>query len=666
MQLRHALTERLADLKSWRLGSLHQIERITNLLQRVGYLDEALATRLAALQKRVQREKVTVAFIAEAGRGKSELVNALFFADSPTKLLPSGFNQSTRCTTELQFRRDEQSGIRLLPIESRESPRRLEDFEDSESDWRTVLFDADNPESLRRAFGTLSETRRIHLNEAVAWGLHSEALGTVHEGGWVDVPRWRYAKINFPHPLLDAGLVVIDTPGIGALTAEPELARKRIPNADAVILVIDASEGVTKADISIWKDQLGGGRNLRERERDESRQTRLIALNKIDMLRKEDVLDPKDADRDWLHEIDLRVQDVADLLRVEPIKVIPVSAKLAEQSRQQDSQDLLMRSRVYQLSRALAQNLPRDRQAPLALEISTRLSDAIEDAQTKLDQERFDKLEGLRMLDDIRHKNETLSAAVNKDATDRIDMLQRIIEEIATIRPVHAKLNTELKELSDTQIAQNDIDKTKLALSQSVLPSTVTETIEQYFRITRRRVMEIESKIEEVRSLFSNIGENVYRSLELGAYELHPFATQRFMSEVDRAEEKARTELSRTSNLLMRRGTPLADQFEFVVSPTVMPIFNIAHRELPTWMKGLYHSLERPVDEVNRRLAERAAKVEMIRSVELDLAEKISEIQASLDIIKSKHNALEGARETVKRFAQLQGQMHGQAEAASS
>lgn len=655
MEIRHALTERLADLKSWRLGALHHIRRIGELLTRLTFLDPQQREQFARLAWRAENESVTVAFIAEAGCGKSELINALFFADQEAKLLPAGYVQSTRCTTELAFDRNLKTSIRLLPIESRESARRLSDYDTLEGEWRTVLFDADNPDSMLRAFGTLSEMRRIHMNEAVAWGLHGEALGTVVDGGWVDVPRWRYAKINFPHPLLDAGLVIIDTPGIAALTAEPEIARERIPSADALVLVLDAGIGVAKSDLRIWKDLLGGARNTREREQEESNQARLVVINKIDVLRREDTLDPQDADREWLREIDRRVQDVADLMRVEPIKVIPVSARLAKKSREVESRaqsnELLMRSRVYRLARALVDNLPRHRQAPLNQEIVECLAAAIEDAQSKLDQSRFELLEGLRLLDDIRHKNQALSEAVNKDATQRIDALQRMVEEIASVKPVHSKLKGELADLADVDLAQRDIDTAKRELSQSVLPGTVTEAVNQYFLVTRRRVNELETKIDEVRTLFGNIGENVYRALGLGNYEMHPFATQRFMAEVDRAEDKVRLEMARASNLLVRRGNALGDQFEQIVGSAILPIFQIAQREIPTWMRGLYNSLERPVDEVNKRLAERAQKVEKIRSVELDLAEKISEIQASLDVTKSKHNALAGARESIKRFS---------------
>ncbi len=651
MQRRHAITERLAELKSWRYGVTNQIERVLGFLREHDFASAALESRLAKIRALVERETVTVAFIAEVGRGKSALINALFFSDQLVKLLPSGRGQSTRCVTELRFRADEQTGIRLLPIESRESPRRLDDFDASETDWRTVLFDADNPDSVRRAFGTLAETRRITMSEAVAWGLHGEALGNVVDGGWVDVPRWRYAKINFPHPLLDAGLVILDTPGMAALTAEPELARERIPKADAVILVLDAAEGVTKSDLAIWKDQLGGSRNFRERERDESAQSRLIALNKIDTLRKDDALDPQDGDRQWLREIDKRVQDIADLMRVEPIKIIPVSAQYAEEGRQIKSADLSLKSRVYQLERALAQNLPTSRHTLMTREIVGYLSTAIEDAQTQLDQSRFEALEGLRLLAEIRHKNETLSDTIEREALSRSDALTRIAREVVSAKPVHAKLAQELRSLSDPELAKQDIATAKLAIAQGLLTGTINEALSNYFGTTRKRLTALEEKFDEVRTLFGNIGENVFRAIGLGHYELHTFATQRFMTEVDKAEEKVRAEMARTSNLLVRRGNALAEQFEQIVDPAVVHVFEIAHRESATWMRGLFQSIEHPLEEVHGKLMTRAGKVEKIRAVELDLAEKIADFQANLDVIKSKHRSLGLAREGLERFA---------------
>ncbi len=88
----------------------------------------------------------------------------------------------------------------------------------------------------------------------------------------VEISQWRHAIVNFPHPLLKQGLVIIDTPGLNAIGTEPELTLNLIPNAHAVLFILAADTGVTKSDIEVWRDHIGGGAG------------RMVVLNKIDSM----------------------------------------------------------------------------------------------------------------------------------------------------------------------------------------------------------------------------------------------------------------------------------------------------------------------------------------------------------------------------------------------
>ena len=46
-------------------------------------------------------EKLVVAFVAEFSRGKSELINAIFFADTGRRILPATPGRTTMCPVEL-------------------------------------------------------------------------------------------------------------------------------------------------------------------------------------------------------------------------------------------------------------------------------------------------------------------------------------------------------------------------------------------------------------------------------------------------------------------------------------------------------------------------------------------------------------------------------------
>ncbi len=648
-----AITERLADLHSWRIGLATQIERVTDFLRTHHFLTPNLEAALEDSREQAASQRVTVAFIAEVSRGKSELINALFFSNLGRRLLPSGPGKGTRCVTELRFDRNVQTSVRLLPVETRESPKRFDELMKDESVWRTTLFDADNPDSTARALAALSETKRITLSDAVAWGLHGEGVAVpAGESNYilVDVPRWRHAIVNFPHPLLDAGLVIIDTPGLAAFVSEPEFARQRVPNADAIVLVLDAIEGVTKADLAIWRDHLGGGRHFRDRANEKSNQSRLVVLNKIDAIKIDENLDAAEANQQLLRELDKGVQQAADMLRIEPIRVIPVSARLGLAGKLNGDTDKALRGRLYQLERGLAAALPTNRQDALHADIVATLSNALETAQASLDGDRFDTLDGLRNLTLLREKNEKLTASIISQASVRHDRLDAAMREFKSIKNVHTTLAADLATIVDVTSAKQDAVRAKRAISSSLLPGKTFDTVKHYFSETREKLHALESKIDEIRNLYHSITERLRRDFDLDIFDAHPFATQRFHTELEKAREKAEAEFTKTSNLLVRRGGALAEQFDEIIASRVLHIFEIASRESTTWMRGLYSSVEGPLEALKKGTFEHSANVEKFKSAELDLAERIAEMQARLDALKRKHKALADAREGLRRF----------------
>ncbi|MCV5919085.1 dynamin family protein, partial [Escherichia coli] len=71
------------------------------------------------LAQRVAAEKLVVAFVAEFSRGKSELINAIFFADTGRRILPATPGRTTMCPVELSYDPDEPPSLKLLDIDTR-------------------------------------------------------------------------------------------------------------------------------------------------------------------------------------------------------------------------------------------------------------------------------------------------------------------------------------------------------------------------------------------------------------------------------------------------------------------------------------------------------------------------------------------------------------------
>jgi hypothetical protein len=138
----------LNDLRDWRQSLAAELTAFRRWAIVSRLIDDHATARLAHIERRLAAERLTVAFIAEFSRGKSELINALFFSDMGIRLLPSGVGRTTLCPAEILWDAARPPSIRLLPIESRANPESLRELLAANEGWREIALDPKNLESL--------------------------------------------------------------------------------------------------------------------------------------------------------------------------------------------------------------------------------------------------------------------------------------------------------------------------------------------------------------------------------------------------------------------------------------------------------------------------------------------------------------------------------------
>src|SRR6185437_594567 len=109
----------LDALGGWRAALGERLESLARFLAEHNLAQGPAGEQLAALRDRLGNEKLVVAFVAEVSRGKSERINAIFFAATGRRILPTTPGRTTMCPVELGWRGDEPASLMLLPIETR-------------------------------------------------------------------------------------------------------------------------------------------------------------------------------------------------------------------------------------------------------------------------------------------------------------------------------------------------------------------------------------------------------------------------------------------------------------------------------------------------------------------------------------------------------------------
>ncbi len=113
------LAARFEAYGDWRRRLSAGVSSLHQWLEDQELSDAQVDLRVQQLLERLHQDKLVVAFVAEFSRGKSELINAIFFADFGARLLPSSAGRTTMCPTELLHDPSRPPSIRLLPIETR-------------------------------------------------------------------------------------------------------------------------------------------------------------------------------------------------------------------------------------------------------------------------------------------------------------------------------------------------------------------------------------------------------------------------------------------------------------------------------------------------------------------------------------------------------------------
>ncbi|MDR0458805.1 MAG: dynamin family protein, partial [Burkholderiaceae bacterium] len=80
-----------------------RLQGFVDWLTERGLADAGAQERGTRLLTRIKSDKVMVAFVAEFSRGKSELINAVFFAGYGRRIMHASAGRTTMCPTELGY-----------------------------------------------------------------------------------------------------------------------------------------------------------------------------------------------------------------------------------------------------------------------------------------------------------------------------------------------------------------------------------------------------------------------------------------------------------------------------------------------------------------------------------------------------------------------------------
>lgn len=603
---------------AWRSRLTDNVGDFRNWLNEQELNDAQTDLRIQHLLDRLRDDKLNVAFVAEFSRGKSELINAIFFADYGQRLLPSSAGRTTMCPTELMYEEGREPCIQLLPIETRTADTTTTEYKRYLDEWKIVPLDIESSDAMVDAFLQVSQTKRVSLNEAARYGLYDEKdennIVTVHEDGTVDIPCWRHAIINFPHPLLKQGLVILDTPGLNAIGTEPELTLNLLPNAHAVLFILAADTGVTKSDIEVWRNHIGNQQGHQK--------GRLVVLNKIDGLWDE--LKSAEAIE---NEIDKQVSSSASLLGIKPAHVFPVSAQKGLLAKINQDEPLLEKSRLLALEKSLSDELIPSKQEIVRDNTQGEFKHMEENIRSILDARLAGVREQLDELLGLRGKNEdVIEHMMSKVKRDKEDF-EKGLQRFQALRSVFSQQTNILFAHLGMDALKTEVKNTRAAMAEARFTKGIREAMNLFFKDANENIAQSARQIEEIKGMMAAMYKRFNEEHGLSQAAPAPFSTLKYHKEIARLEKAYNEHFNTALNMLTHEKSSLTTKFFETLANRVVHVYEVANQDVENWLKAIMAPMETQVREHQLHLRRRLESIKRIHKATDTLEDRITELQ---------------------------------------
>lgn len=565
------LTQQVEAYHSWKKELIRQIGRYRLWLQDNNLFSDDISTRIGHGLELLTQDELSIAFVGEYSRGKTELINALFFSEFSQRMLPSQAGRTTMCPTELFFDRStRQSYLMLLPIETRMGELSLQQLRAHPKQWLKYELDEQQPEHMRKTLAEVARVKSVAPAKARALGFDEDMLehDRSHPGN-VLVPAWRNAQISIRHPLFERGLRILDTPGLNALGSEPELTISMLPKAHAVIFVLSADTGVTASDMTIWKEYI-------DTKHADHRAGRFAVLNKVDVL-----WDDLQGEKLTQESIKQVCGYTADHLGIQHQDVIPLSAKQGLIARVRNDHSLLSRSNLGKLEQLIIQRILIHKEQLITQSLINDLLGMLHNSQLAM-HSRLESLEEARQaISGETLDKATLNRLAERTQTDYNFYYKKLIT-LRSSRRLMSSAGDMLQDLAKEDRFEAHAESVRKSMTESWTTAGMNKAMDHFFDLLES---DFTNLLSEGRLAEKMVGA-IYRRYNEDTRARHLEPTQlragRHLIAVRELRKKARSFRISPKNLLTEQSA-LARRFSTVMVGEARTLHARVRQEMERW-----------------------------------------------------------------------------------
>ncbi len=624
-------SQNIDQFSNWKTDIGKTLSRFRLWLRRNDLFNEDIDKRLFKLQESLKNEYLTIAFVGEFSRGKTELINALFFAEYGQRILPSEAGRTTMCPTELFYdKKESRAYLRLLPIETRLEHTTLTEYREMTNLWTEVPLMTNSAQEMTLALHTITQTKTVSISEATNLGFDPamlERCGDLEE--MVEIPAWRHALVSFPHELLKQGLCILDTPGLNALGSEPELTLKLLPQVQAIVFLLSADTGVTASDMSVWEDyiqQIEGKDEL----------GLFAVLNKVDTLWDE-LTSRKKIEKAVKRMIDTTARQ----LQIDPRNVLPVSAQKGLVAKVRRDKSLLVKSHIEELENVLSTKLLENKEkivsSSVIEETRTLIHESLQVLNQKHEQLAKQETELRSLIGDNKVKIHQL---IDDNKTAFIEFQKKSL----SVKPSQRLLERQtqiLLSVIGSKVLSKEVEVTLDELVNSRTTLGLFKHMKQFFIGINTIMSELSREAHLTNKMAVSLYKKFSSDFNIDLMEPRPFPIVKFNNQLNKIIRQS-DKLNRNVFTTFTEQSVAVKRFFSGTVTDVMNFFKSTRQETIDWTQSVVNPLNQQLKIHHHMIMSHRDELDLLRKSEFNIEGKLKALHSLLgDVEMERETALE-------------------------
>jgi hypothetical protein len=315
------------------------------------------------------------------------------------------------------------------------------------------------------------------------------------------------------------------------------------------------------------------------------------------------------------------------MLGLESHQIFPVSAQRGLLAKIHKDDNLLVKSRILELEKALSDELIPSKKEIVRDNTQNEIEDLIANSHLILDA-RFSGInDQLIELRGLRGKNEdVIEHMMNKVNVDK-ENFEKGLQRFQALRSIFSQHTNRLFTLLGMEALKSHVHTTRETMIEASFTKTIRLAMDNFFSELKTRLVSSDSQIDEIKKMMDVMYEKFSKEHGLRKSEPPAFSTLRYQKELAKLERAYKEQFNTAFNMIANEKMTLTTKFFETLASRVIHVFEVANRDIENWLKAVIAPMESQVREHQLQLRRRLESIKRIYKATDTLEDRILELE---------------------------------------